>query len=493
MREQTRARRGATTPNPPAGRGPIPLVAADRATTPAAMMPTRSDENARVEWLRAREDAAVGAKRDVDGESESDDAWDAWTHVEGRFGDDAGAASAIEGRGTTGETDDSRRFASSVPTWDSANAAERRRGRVDAIRMKRSMRTTLNGDGHSSGKHFCALERMRLPTRNERTTAPSSRGIANLGNSCYVSATLQMLRSMKCFVNDIATLSDENALTDKPLLRALDEHFSCVDNRSAVGVKREMAKVRDEYGDYEQQDAMEFMLMMLETIEGEIGEEGAARCPSRRNFRFECAHEMCCANAACSQSSQIQENLNALTVDVMPEDENVSLDKLMMRYFERETIEKQCEACGHRWASSSRRCNALPNVFLVHVKRFSTEIQDNQVKLKKLRANIRLPGSLRDVGFDADVQSPVTPNIDGALITRRKSASLLSVVSHIGGDFESGHYIAHVKESPLRWVTYDDERVTPCIERPSGKDSAFYMSSPQIFERECVIIAYRKD
>lgn len=483
-------RRAATTPDRHTiRRGSIPLIAADRATTTT----TRSEETLEVRWCDEHDECA--RRRGVDGESESDDVWDAWKHGRGTCEDDDGDARGMGRRETTGETDYSRRLSSPMlPTWAEANANYandwRRRGRLDTVRMKRST-SALNGEGHSSGKHMCALERLRLPTREEK--APCGRGIANLGNSCYVSAALQMLRSMKCFVNDIATLSDENALADKPLLRALDEHFSCVENRSAAGVKREMAKVRDEYGDYEQQDAFEFMLMMLETIEGEIGEEGAARCPSRRNFKFVCAHEMRCANAACSQSSRHQENLYTLTVDVMPEDDNVSLDELIMRYFERETIEKQCEACGHRWASSSRRCDALPNILLVHIKRFTTEIEDNQVKLKKLRANIRLPGSIKDVGSDADVQSPVTPNIDGELIARRKSASLLSVVSHIGGDFESGHYIAHVKESPLRWVTYDDERVTPCIERPSGNDSSFYMSSPQVFERECVIIAYRKD
>lgn len=453
---------------------------------------TRSEETLEVRWCDEHDECA--RRRGVDGESESDDAWDAWKHSRKMFEDDDGAARGMGRQETTGETDYSRRLSSPMlPTWAEANANYandwRRRGR-DTVRMKRST-SALNGEGHSSGKHMCALERLRLPTREEK--APRGRGIANLGNSCYVSAALQMLRSMKCFVNDITTLSDENALVDKPLLRALDEHFSCVENRSAAGVKREMAKVRDEYGDYEQQDAIEFLLMMLETIEGEIGEEGAARCPSRRNFKFECAHEIRCANAACSQSSQIEENLYALTVDVMPDDDNVSLDELIMRYFERETIEKRCETCGHRWASSSRRCDTLPNILLVHIKRFTTEIEDNQVKLKKLRANVRLPGSIKDVGSDADVQSPVTPNVDGELIARRKSASLLSVVSHIGGDFESGHYIAHVKESPLRWVTYDDERVTPCIERPSGNDASFYMSSPQVFERECVIIAYRKD
>ena len=492
-------RRAATTPDRPAIRGSIPLIAADRATT------TRSEETLEVRWCDEHDECA--RRRGVDGESESDDVMEAWKHGRGMFEDDDGAARGMGRLETTGETDYSRRLSSPMlPTWAEANAnyanyAEananyatyandwRRRGRVDTVRMKRST-SALNGEGHSSGKHMCALERLRLPTREEK--APCGRGIANLGNSCYISAALQMLRSMQCFVNDIATLSDENALADKPLLRALDEHFSCVENRSAAGVKREMAKVSDEYSDYEQQDAMEFMLMMLETIESEIGEEGAARCPSRRNFKFECAHEIRCANAACSQSSRVPENLYSLTVDVMPEDDNVSLDELIMRYFERETIEKQCEACGHRWASSSRRCDALPNILLVHIKRFTTEIEDNQVKLKKLRANVRLPGSIKDVGSDADVQSPVTPNIDGELIARRKSASLLSVVSHIGGDFESGHYIAHVKENPLRWVTYDDERVTPCIERPSGNDS-FYMSSPQVFEREAVIIAYRKD
>lgn len=485
-------RRDATTPDRPAIRGSIPLIAAaDRAMTTTT---TRSEETLEVQWCDEHDECA--RRRGVDGESESDDAWDAWKHGRGMFDDDNSAARGMGRLETTGETDYSRRLSSPMlPTWAEANANYandwRRRGRLDTVRMKRST-SALNGEGHSSGKHMCALERLRLPMRAEK--APCGRGIANLGNSCYMSAALQMLRSMKCFVNDIATLSDENALADKPLLRALDEHFSCVENRSAAGVKREMAKVRDEYGDtYEQNDAMEFMLMMLETIEGEIGEEGAARCPSRRNFKFECAHEIRCANAACSQSSRIEENLYALTVDVMPEDDNVSLDELIMRYFERETIEKRCETCGHRWASSSRRCDALPNILLVHIKRFTTEIEDNQVKLKKLRANIKLPGSIKDVGSDADVQSPVTPNIDGELIARRKSASLLSVVSHIGSDFESGHYIAHVKESPSRWVTYDDERVTPCIERPSGNDASFYMSSPQVFERECVIIAYRKD
>lgn len=485
-------RRDATTPDRPAIRGSIPLIAAaDRAMTTTT---TRSEETLEVQWCDEHDECA--RRRGVDGESESDDAWDAWKHGRGMFDDDNSAARGMRRLETTGETDYSRRLSSPMlPTWAEANANYandwRRRGRLDTVRMKRST-SALNGEGHSSGKHMCALERLRLPMRAEK--APCGRGIANLGNSCYISAALQMLRSMKCFVNDIATLSDENALADKPLLRALDEHFSCVENRSAAGVKREMAKVRDEYGDtYEQNDAMEFMLMMLETIEGEIGEEGAARCPSRRNFKFECAHEIRCANAACSQSSRIEENLYALTVDVMPEDDNVSLDELIMRYFERETIEKRCETCGHRWASSSRRCDTLPNILLVHIKRFTTEIEDNQVKLKKLRANIKLPGSIKDVGSDADVQSPVTPNIDGELIARRKSASLLSVVSHIGSDFESGHYIAHVKESPSRWVTYDDERVTPCIERPSGNDASFYMSSPQVFERECVIIAYRKD
>lgn len=485
-------RRDATTPDRPAIRGSIPLIAAaDRAMTTTT---TRSEETLEVQWCDEHDECA--RRRGVDGESESDDAWDAWKHGQRMFDDDNSAARGMGRLETTGETDYSRRLSSPMlPTWAEANANYandwRRRGRLDTVRMKRST-SALNGEGHSSGKHMCALERLRLPMRAEK--APCGRGIANLGNSCYISAALQMLRSMKCFVNDIATLSDENALADKPLLRALDEHFSCVENRSAAGVKREMAKVRDEYGDtYEQNDAMEFMLMMLETIEGEIGEEGAARCPSRRNFKFECAHEIRCANAACSQSSRIEENLYALTVDVMPEDDNVSLDELIMRYFERETIEKRCETCGHRWASSSRRCDTLPNILLVHIKRFTTEIEDNQVKLKKLRANIKLPGSIKDVGSDADVQSPVTPNIDGELIARRKSASLLSVVSHIGSDFESGHYIAHVKESPSRWVTYDDERVTPCIERPSGNDASFYMSSPQVFERECVIIAYRKD
>ena len=230
-------RRAATTPDRPAIRGSIPLIAADRAAT------MRSEETLEVRWCDEHDDCA--RRRGVDGESESDDVMEAWKHGWGMFDDDDGAARGMGRLETTGETDYSRRLSSPMlPTWAEANANYgndwRRRGRLDTVRMKRST-SALNGEGHSSGKHMCALERLRLPTREEKV--PCGRGIANLGNSCYVSAALQMFRSMKCFVNDIATLSDENALADKPLLRALDEHFSCVENRSAAGVKREMAKV----------------------------------------------------------------------------------------------------------------------------------------------------------------------------------------------------------------------------------------------------------
>ena len=144
---------------------------------------------------------------------------------------------------------------------------------------------------------------------------------------------------------------------EKPALSALKDFFeSDLGELSAAGVKLAMSHVRNEFGEYDQHDAMEFLTVLLETIENEIGD--AAACPSRKNFLWRIDHELKCA--ACGKANTIQETMYALTLQIEP-DERESVETLLERFFAtRACIECDDEACrtkraNHPGASSRNR------------------------------------------------------------------------------------------------------------------------------------------
>jgi uncharacterized UBP type Zn finger protein len=358
----------------------------------------------------------------------------------------------------------------------------------------------LLGNEARGGKYMRELEHMltasAAPTQSP--TQPMIRllsdvdddGIENLGNSCYISASLQLLRSMRGFVCDVQAL-DAEELRNKPLLRALKSHFSSSGKggRSASDVKSAMAMVREEYGDFAQQDAMEFITVMLEQIEHEMGPENTDRCPSRRNFTWNIEHRIACARCA-SAATIITERMYSLTLDVV-QNEQASFDMLIRRYFAHETLERTCETCSHGFATSKRALRSTPRLLLAHVKRFAvSRDRRGKVQLGKIGATIRLPSVLDMSQCIANVCG------DGGAGDDEEAASslsapmtLLAVINHLGSSLSSGHFLAHVKhETAVRqWSQYDDANVNIYTER------ACNMSTLKEFERECYIIAYTQE
>lgn len=223
----------------------------------------------------------------------------------------------------------------------------------DVVTYERKKRTRCEGfDAQmwrgvaSEGKHMSAWERETARSERRRP-ARETGGIENLGNSCYIAASLQLLRSMRGFVESVHEVSgDEDG---KPLLAALGEFFrSDASELSASGVKREMGRVRDEYGEFDQHDAMEFMTQMLDTIEREMGDD-AAHCPSRQNFAWRIEHALSCVS--CGERSVMDESMYMLTLQLII-DENESVDALLDRYFIPEKLERKC-SCGCLFAIST--------------------------------------------------------------------------------------------------------------------------------------------
>ena len=385
----------------------------------------------------------------------------------------------------------------------------------DVVTYERKKRTRCEGfDAQmwrgvaSEGKHMSAWERETARSERRRP-ARETGGIENLGNSCYIAASLQLLRSMRGFVESVHEVSgDEDG---KPLLAALGEFFrSDASELSASGVKREMGRVRDEYGEFDQHDAMEFMTQMLDTIEREMGDD-AAHCPSRQNFAWRIEHALSCVS--CGERSVMDESMYMLTLQLII-DENESVDALLDRYFIPEKLERKC-SCGCLFAISTRQIVSEPKFLLLHLKRFNAVIARGVLRLQKLTASIRLPSKMslmhagsaaaeivvpKSSGDDSDLEhvnnasksSPDTPGVkrhNTRSVAATRPFDLLAVISHHGNTVELGHFVAHIRERKSKaWKTYDDERVTSYVARDE-----LIFNSLQEFERECYVVAYERD
>lgn len=344
----------------------------------------------------------------------------------------------------------------------------------------------------------CASRRSAIDV--SATGAP---GVANVGNTCYVAAALQLLRSMPTFTADVRRA----ARFDRPLVRALDAFFASTadDPPSVVAIKGAVALWYPEFEGFEQHDCMEFLTATLARIECEMGAENARACPSRLNFSWRSEHRLTCES--CGDVSTHDEEQCALSLALrVPDEHNVSIAELAERYFTPERgLSRRCEreSCKGETCTSARSLKTLPRVLLVHLKRFTTEIvRDDVVRVGKIRTSVRVPGTLT---LDAYVGVGGADEDHGDVreVARSPRARLRGVVSHLGSAVSSGHFIAHVRDDDVdhsQWSMFDDERVSSYVARNDAMDAPQNSKTPpnestrsQPFERECYLVAYECD
>jgi ubiquitin C-terminal hydrolase len=106
-----------------------------------------------------------------------------------------------------------------------------------------------------------------------------------------------------------------------------------------------------------------------------------------------------------------------------------------------------CSQCQQRTLSQKRlRINKLPQVLLLHLKRFDSNRQH------KMRLPVAFP--LRGLSLD--------PFLSGAHDVST-AYNLVGVVVHQGADLNQGHYCCFASRAG-RWVRYDDDVADDCSE-----------------------------
>jgi len=113
-----------------------------------------------------------------------------------------------------------------------------------------------------------------------------------------------------------------------------------------------------------------------------------------------------------------------------------------------------CECC-HKSADVNKKVDYLnlPQVLMVHLKRFKVRCRNSRVKISKL------------------VQFPMKLELEKA-DHKKEKYKLYGVINHIG-DIERGHYTAYCRSTT--WTQFDDNKVTPLEESKVVTENAYVL------------------
>lgn len=294
----------------------------------------------------------------------------------------------------------------------------------------------------------------RLPATHARAlrsncralgTSSLTKGIANLGNTCYLGSALQLFMHNESFMLDVEYKLQKT--NQAPFSKALLGLYNARDSAEAhlypQMVRDAISSHFPEFGTGLQQDAHEFLTRCFSVLEEELG-ANVLESPVSRNFsivlesKYECTlcgkmttprrelfHDLSLDIPSVNDAPQAEgimmpvvdkENLTSSScglhgtvasqssVHSSPVEKAISLEKLIATYFRSYEVELTCESpscCGTR-ARKHTRTVLRPRVLVLHLKRFRAEMTpDNVFTLVKVSDRIDLPSTIDLAGFEA--------------------------------------------------------------------------------------------
>nr|CAB3446988.1 unnamed protein product [Digitaria exilis] len=266
-------------------------------------------------------------------------------------------------------------------------------------------------------------------------------GLENFGNTCYCNSVLQISASKK----KTGVIAPKRFIQ---MVRKLNEYFR----------------------GYMHQDAHEFLNFLLNEIVDILEKESSSAKVSPETtspekdfvhrYRFflqgTLTNETRCL--MCETVTAKDETFFDLSVDI---EQNSSLTSCLKNFFSTETLNADdkffCDkCCSLQEAEKRMKIKKVPEILVIHLKRFKFIEQLNRHKKLSYRVVYPLELKLSSNSDDADCEY-----------------SLFAVVVHLGSGPNQGHYVAKIK-SHDHWLSFDDDNVEMI---PESTLQTFYGSS----------------
>ncbi|KAF6025124.1 USP14 [Bugula neritina] len=330
-------------------------------------------------------------------------------------------------------------------------------------------------------------------------------GLENLGNTCYMSATVQCLRTIPELQDALSVYSNPSMNQSTVIVKELKNLVHTLQNssesvkpmlflNSVFSAFPRFAEV-SEHGGFVQQDANEFWVELVQCIQQELIRTGKTKSFVDEFFRLNFAQSLKCVESAEEPVTSQEDKAYQLSCFI---DSNVKHLFTGLKNKLKENLEKHSSVLDRNAVyEKTSLISRLPAYLSIQLIRFEYK------KAKAVNAKI-----LKDVKFtpSLDVFELCSPELQSKLIPmrerfkaeeerqdeERKQAQLKgeplkkdrkinkepfsfaddegsnnsgmyelqAVLTHKGRASSSGHYVAWVKETADRWIMFDDDKIS---------------------------------
>ncbi|KAL0244819.1 hypothetical protein GEMRC1_008901 [Eukaryota sp. GEM-RC1] len=371
---------------------------------------------------------------------------------------------------------------------------ERRIQWVEETRKDAQMERLLSGSKHKVDRTATSTDGFLLPPKPlfpyERTSKwlslPSpvrhSSGFNNIGNTCFLNATLQAILNLPPFYIYLRTCHgscNKSGFCSICALKRLSlKAFSS--NRPIVPteITSHIRALRKSFRIGRQEDAHEFLLSLFGHFQDCItgGPKMERKMPPKVPYTTVLYQMIGCFLASsvechnCHHVSRIFEPVLGLSLEINRKSK--SIEGALDKFVSKEDVQSfKCDSCKtttsvSKWFS----IRTLPNVLLIHLKRFSFLGRGS-----KVCTPVQFPENLNLSKYLAFPE-------DGFQYT------LHSLILHHGRSLSFGHYTSYVKSSNGLWYHYDDERVSQVsLQTVLSKTEAYIVIYVRVGEGNCSI------